>query len=110
MEGGVTREAEPLLKPRPYAVTPPPPWPRAACGIWCSRPGAGAPGSGLRAPGSGLRLRRLERLPSVSSGFFALETQGGRGERLPSCASGWIFLTILGLLTILKLENPLKTI
>ncbi|XDB67095.1 hypothetical protein ABFV05_020711 [Capra hircus] len=103
MEGGVTRDAEPLLKPRPYAVTPPPPWPRAACGIWGSRPGSGAPGSGLR-------LRRLERLPSVSSGFFALETRGGRGERLPSCASGWIFLTILGLLAILKLENPLKTI
>ena len=68
----VTREPEPLLKPRPYAVTPPPPWPRAACGIWCSRPGAG------------LRLRRLERSPSVSSRFFALETRGGRGERLPS--------------------------
>ena len=68
----VTREPEPLLKPRPYAVTPPPPWPRGACGIWCSRPGAG------------LRLRRLERSPSVSSRFFALETRGGRGERLPS--------------------------
>ena len=25
-------------------------------------------------------------------------------------ASGWIFLIILGLLAILKLENPLKTI